>query len=185
MLFYKLMTIIKYNEINIKDILLGDPEIKESGVFIPIYGNKTYNKKIDYIYFQTCLLNPANEDKHNKMMLSLNNIENKILSTIILQKEKIFLKKLPNDEKLIKNFKSIISQNNFIEWPFQIPKNSILLVKLSGINISGSTIKLIIEKETVSTFSQSEPIDELGDSEDDSDSESNNSSELIENFELD
>ena len=178
------MTIIKYNEINIKDIILGDIQVSQKGVFLPIYSHKTYNKKIDHLYFQTCLLNPVNEDKNSKMIISLNNIENKILSTIILQKEKIFLKKLPSDEKLIKNFQSIISKDNFIDWPFQVPKNSILLVKLSGITISGNSIKLVVEKETISTFSQSEPIDELGDSEE-SENESNNSSELIENFDLD
>lgn len=187
------MTKIKYSDFEIKKVSLGKPipmksKDKVTGYFIPIHGPKTVGNKIDSVSFQTPLLDTSfrkakDTDKNTQMLLSLGNIESLIVSCIIERKTEIFTKKVPSDNVIKKNFKSIIQlTDQTVQFPFDIPNGeNIVLFGIRGVILQGNTIFLDLTTIDIHTVNNSKPLDTLGESED---TESSNS-EFSENFEFD
>ena len=184
------MTQIKYNDLEIKKITLGKvlPH-KEKGIFIPIHGPKTNGNRIDPILFQTPLLLNSKAkvpEKNTQMMLSLNNIESIILSNIIENKINIFTKKVPSDNVLKSNFKSLLnSKTNEINFPFDLPHGeNIVLFGIRGVILQGKSIYLDISLINLVTVNSGKPLETLGDSSDSDSGNSDNSSIISQSFDF-
>jgi len=185
------MTQIKYNDLEIKKITLGKVvplKGKVQGIFIPVHGPKTIGNRTDPILFQTPLLlnNKAkNLEKNTQMILSINNIESIIISSIIENKADIFTKKIPSDNVLKSKFKSMINDQETIHFPFELPSGeNIVLFGIRGIILQGKSMFLDISLVNLVTVNSGKPLDTLGDSSDSGSDESSQGSILSESFEF-
>ena len=113
-------------------------------------------------------------------MLSIGNIESLVISSIIESKTSIFTKKIPNDNTLKKNFKSILNTTEqTVNFPFDLPNGeNVILFGIRGVILQGSSISLDLSLINVITVNNGKPLDVLGESED-SDSGCSDESEIL------